>query len=190
MVKAIIFDCFGVVVGKGIWHIYDLAGGDSVRDAEYLDEVLFRANSGQISSVEFHKAITKKLSIGVDEWKDLAAREEKPNIELIEYIRDKLKPRYKIGFLSNVNHGVIDRKLPKEWQALFDDMVISAEVGMVKPEPEIFKLAANRLGIRPEECVFTDDIQKYLKGAESVGMKAILYEDFNSFKAELEEYCE
>lgn len=186
MIKAIIFDCFGVVVGKGIWHIYDLAGGDSVRDAAYLDEVLHKANSGQISSDEFHEAITAKLPIEPDEWKELAAREEQPNVELLEHIRDELKPKYRIGFLSNVNHGVIDRKLPKEWQVLFDDMIISAEVGLVKPDPEIFKLAAKNLGVQPEECLFTDDLEKYLAGAQSVGMKTILYKDFTDFKQQLE----
>lgn len=187
MIKAIIFDCFGVLVGKGIWSIYDLAGGDSERDAEHLDNVLHLANTGQIDSREFHEAITSKLDISVDEWKLLAAKEEKPNTVLLEFIRDKLKPKYKIGFLSNVNHDVIDRKLPKEWHTLFDTMIISAEVGMVKPDPAIFKLTARKLGVEPSECIFTDDIEKYLHGAESVGMMTILYDGFENFISRLEE---
>ena len=57
---------------------------------------------------------------------------------------------------------------------------------MAKPETEIYKISAEHLGVQPSECVFIDDQQKYLLGAEKTGMKTILYLGFENFKRELE----
>lgn len=58
---------------------------------------------------------------------------------------------------------------------LFDAVVISAEVGMRKPEPRIFLHAAQLLGLAPEECVFIDDIQANISAAEQVGFTGLLH---------------
>ncbi len=62
-------------------------------------------------------------------------------------------------------------------EELFDTAVISAEVGLHKPQPEIYRLAAERLVVPPEECVFVDDLRENCAGAEAVGMTAILHRD-------------
>jgi putative hydrolase of the HAD superfamily len=69
---------------------------------------------------------------------------------------------------------------------LFDAVVISAEVGMHKPQPEIFALAAERAGVAPEECVFVDDLRENCAGAEAAGMRTILHRDPDATVAELE----
>jgi putative hydrolase of the HAD superfamily len=65
--------------------------------------------------------------------------------------------------------------------------VISGEVGLHKPQPEIFLLAAERLGVDPAECVFVDDLRENVAGAEEVGMTAILHRDPGATLARLEE---
>jgi epoxide hydrolase-like predicted phosphatase len=69
---------------------------------------------------------------------------------------------------------------------MFDAVVISGEVGMHKPEPEIFRLGAERVGLAPEECVFVDDLKENCEGAEAVGMTAILHRGAESTLPELE----
>ena len=66
--------------------------------------------------------------------------------------------------------------------------MLSFEVSLVKPDPEIYRLAAKRLGVRPEECVFVDDKTINVEAAESVGMKGIVYNDHADFMAELNKY--
>ena len=56
---------------------------------------------------------------------------------------------------------------------LFDDVVVSAEVGLAKPDPEVFRLAARRLGVPPEACVFVDDWEVNVAAAREVGMAAV-----------------
>ena len=63
-----------------------------------------------------------------------------------------------------------DRELLAE---LFDTSVISAEVHMHKPQPEIYRLAAERLNVVPEKCIFVDDLRENCEGAEAVGMTAV-----------------
>ncbi len=58
---------------------------------------------------------------------------------------------------------------------LFDAVVCSAEVGMAKPDPAIYRLAAERLGLPPEACVFVDDSEANVRAAEQVGMRGIFF---------------
>ncbi len=69
---------------------------------------------------------------------------------------------------------------------LFDEVVISADVGLHKPEPEIFALAAERSGVPPAECVFVDDLRENCAGAEAAGMTAILHRGAERTLAELD----
>jgi putative hydrolase of the HAD superfamily len=93
-----------------------------------------------------------------------------PNIDLIR----RLRPTYKTAVLSNADsslaralaerHGIAD---------LFDDIVVSADVGMAKPDPEIYALSAQRLRLDPGACVFIDDLESNVEAARAAGMQAV-----------------
>jgi putative hydrolase of the HAD superfamily len=87
------------------------------------------------------------------------------------------------GLLSNSWGLSYDRT---GWAELFDALVISGEVGMRKPEPAIYQLAAERLGVRPEECVFVDDLVENVRGAAAAGMVGVHHTALDSTVAELE----
>ena len=76
------------------------------------------------------------------------------------------------GLLSNSWGVGYPRDLLSE---LFDAVVISAEVGMRKPEPRIFRHAASLLGLQPEDCIFIDDIQANVTAAEQLGFTGVLH---------------
>ncbi len=69
---------------------------------------------------------------------------------------------------------------------LFDAVVISGDVGLNKPAPEIFRLGAERVGLDPEDCVFVDDLRENCEGAKAVGMTAILHRGAEGTLPELE----
>jgi len=86
----------------------------------------------------------------------------------------QLKARgYRLGLLSNLFGD--ETRWPSEFELdhYFDAMVFSCEVGMGKPERDIYLLAAGRLAAKPEECVFVDDAPAYLAGAHAVGMTTV-----------------
>lgn len=185
MIKAVIFDCFGVLTEsthKLFYKTYFAEQPEKVEQALLLDDA---ANKGNISLDEFHSGLAELAGISEREVSDFVTR-HLPNEDLLVYIQNHLKPGYKIGFLSNVADDLMDVLFTREQQALFDDVILSFQVGMTKPQTEIYKLSANRLGVEPKECVFVDDVQKYIDGAKVAGMQGILYTDFDNFKQEIE----
>ena len=87
------------------------------------------------------------------------------------------------GLVSN--SWVMDH-YTEQVRSLFDAVVISAEVGLHKPQPEIYLLAAERVGAEPSACVFVDDLRENCDGAERVGMTAVLHRDAVATIAALE----
>jgi putative hydrolase of the HAD superfamily len=86
---------------------------------------------------------------------------------MIEAVRHAKAAGFATALLSN-SWG---NDYPREgWTELFDVVVISGEVGMRKPEPEIFRLTADKLGLACEQCVFVDDLMPNIRGAMAVGM--------------------
>ncbi|CAN5214417.1 hypothetical protein BH20ACT5_BH20ACT5_19710 [soil metagenome] len=75
---------------------------------------------------------------------------------------------------------------PREgWAELFDAVVVSGEVGMRKPEPEIYRHTAAELGLDPGECVFVDDLRPNVAGAVAAGMIGVRHRDALTTAAEL-----
>ena len=74
----------------------------------------------------------------------------------------------------------------EEWDEIFDAVVISGEVGMRKPEPAIYRLAADRLALEPAQCVFVDDLGANVKGAVEVGMVGVKFINVGQAVDELE----
>ena len=70
---------------------------------------------------------------------------------------------------------------------LFDGVVISGEVGLHKPQPQIFELGAERVGLAAARCVFVDDLRENCEGAEAVGMVAVLHRGAGETLTRLEE---
>ena len=77
-----------------------------------------------------------------------------------------------------------------DWAELFDVTVISGEVGLRKPEPEIYLLCAQQLGLPPGACVFVDDLAPNVRGAAAVGMVGVLHRTYDETVAELEALLE
>lgn len=103
--------------------------------------------------------------------------------QLLGYI-DQLRQKYKISMVSNLTAETYER-LIVPIKEHFDDVVISSLVGVAKPDPEIYTLAAKRLGVEPNECVFIDDHDYRVEGALAAGMQGIVYESFDQMKTDL-----
>ncbi len=174
MVKAVIFDCFGVLVKSSLIPFGETYFASDTEKQQKLFELDRQANMGQLDYGSFVTQIAELAGISEQEAEE--AMDDTPaNAPLLDYIQSALKPNYKIGFLSNASDNWLDDLFTTEQQALFDGVVLSYQHGIAKPDPEIYKLAARKLGVKPEACVFVDDIMSYCEGAEAVGMRAILY---------------
>ena len=189
MIKAIIFDCFGVIYPDILSLVEKpyLSGSDPRR--QQIRELRQKADLGLLEREEFWDEAAIVLEIS---RKQLDAELDKvrgADWELLSYIKNLRKSGYKTGILSNVGKGflerIFDEKHPQE--DYFDEVVASAEIGIMKPDPRSFKLTTQRLMVAENECVFIDDREKHISGAREVGMKTILYKDFEQMKRELEQ---
>lgn len=84
----------------------------------------------------------------------------------------RIRGRVRLGLLTNGSkaaRAILEERDVPRW---FDDVVCSGEVGLAKPDPAVFLLAASRLGFPPTECAFVDDMERHVASARSVGMVA------------------
>lgn len=186
MIKAIIFDCFGVVITDGLHAIMAerLPHGASA-SAEVMSWIE-RANKGVVTSQESTTQIARIFDLSEAEYRALVTTSEVKNTGLLDYIVG-LRSAYKTALLSNIPAGSLTRRFTaEELERYFDTVVASGEIGFAKPEPQAYEITADRLGVRLDECIFIDDRQAYLDGAQAVGMQTILYRDFAQFRTELE----
>ena len=158
---------------------------DLFRTRPEAREELRRVETGQISEAEFSERIGAML--GVAETVGLIDRlfaGMEPDGEMVAAVRRAKTAGIRTGLISNsLGEGRYDRS---SFPELFDGVVISGEVGMHKPQPEIYRLGAERVGLPPEECVFVDDLRENCAGAEAVGMTAVLHRGADSTVPELE----
>jgi epoxide hydrolase-like predicted phosphatase len=191
---ALIVD-FGGVLTTPVWESF----AAFCREAEIPEDAvknLFRDDPGalrdlrqlergRIEEAEFERGFAERL--GLDDSTDLIDRmlgSMQPEERMVAAVRAARTSGVRTALLSNswsVDH--YDRELLDE---LFDVVVISAEVGLHKPQPEIFTLATDRLEVEPQRCVFVDDLRENIGGAEVLGITAVLHRDPEATVARLE----
>ena len=97
-----------------------------------------------------------------------------PREEAFGVISSLKSAGYKIGLISNCTSEVATAWKETSLSPLFDVTILSYLAGVRKPDPNIYLLATERLGVAPEECVFVDDNEEFLEGAYKLGIKAVM----------------
>ena len=191
--KALLVD-FGGVLTTDIWSSFAAFCEQRELDAGAAKQ-LFREDpdalatlrgleTGKVEPTDFEHRFSALLGTepeGLVEGLFAALQPDQPMLEAVGRARDAGVPT---GLISN--SWVMDH-YTDEIRSLFDEVVISAEVGLHKPQPEIYLLAAERLAVRPEDCVFVDDLRENCAGAEAVGMTAVLHRESAETIARVEE---
>lgn len=176
MIKAIIFDCFGVFVGNPYKERVAVLETQDPERAEEVRAISRAADRGFLTSDEAREHMAPLLNVTYDELTEEFNRGEVLNEKLVAFAKT-LRPNYKVALLSNVSgrDRLEMRFQPEDLNELFDIVVASGDEGVIKPEPGIYTLTAERLGILPEECVMLDDIREFCDGAEAVGMRSVQF---------------
>ncbi len=176
MIQAIVFDCFGVLAEDG-WLPFkkQYIGEDSTLAQEIAD--LGKQNEhGFIDNDAHTQQVSQRLGVTQETYLRAVGRQV-PNQELFSYIQQELKPHYKIGLLSNANYDVLSDLFTVDQAALLDASALSYECRLIKPDPHMYHLIAERLGVAPEACVYIDDVERYCTAAQDVGMQTIVHTD-------------
>jgi epoxide hydrolase-like predicted phosphatase len=144
------------------------------RDDPQGRDLLARLETGRMTAAEFEPAFAALLEVESERLLHRMFGGMAPDGAMIDGLRKIRGDGVRMGLLSNSvgEAAVYDRELLAE---LFDAAVISSEVGLRKPEPAIYELAAQRLGLEPVVCVYVDDIGGNLKPARALGMATVLH---------------
>ncbi len=193
-IRAVTFDVGGVLIRSDDlsahmkWEAQLGVDDGQLRNFLFSSEDANRAFVGQLTEDALFSDAAQRLHLTdaqrVELTKDFWAGEQ-VDTQLLDFIRS-LRLRYKTALISNawsraresfVRQGICD---------VMDEVIISAEVGVMKPDPRIFQIAAKRLHVQPSECIFVDDKEHNLQGARAVGMTTIQFHNTDQCIADIQ----
>lgn len=192
-IKALLWDFSGVLLvpkkNLGYEYIARMLGLSTQALIRYFDgEMNSQVDLGKITSEDFYRALFKEQDLDQtmsSQFYDLYVRAFELNAPILSMIRS-LRKNFKIGLLSNYSDRL--RPLLEEHfriADLFDDIVISCEVQLLKPDARIYHTALTRLDVQPAESIFVDDRIENVMGAEQVGLHAVHYQTCRQVISEL-----
>lgn len=195
MIGTVFFDCGGVLTTTGerdalLWRLDERAGlrPGSIYHALYFGRPWMLASTGCISEDEYRQQVEGLLPAPLPEelrgfeqvfWAD------RLNPQVVQIARS-LGRSYSLGVLSNATASLADLLVGRfALDGLFKTVVISALVGLRKPDPAIYYLAAERAGVAPETCLFIDDRERNTVAAAGVGMATVTFSSAEQLAGEL-----
>lgn len=180
MIKAIIFDFFDVLrtdAYKAWLQANNIPHTGAYFEASRLQDL------GQITTQQFLEKLSTLTGRTVTfEEVDATASIDQEVIEIVT----ALKPMFKIALLSNApSHFLRDLLTEHNLANHFDEIIISSEISMVKPDAEIFYHTLKKLDVNAKETLFIDDNPNHTQAAEHIGITAIQFSSAKQLKKEL-----
>jgi epoxide hydrolase-like predicted phosphatase len=198
-IRAVIFDLFDVLIyARNLTerNAYETRLGlpeNGLEQAMFRSPQFREAVAGRVCETELWRDVAFQIGVDSNEWPTLAATFYSAivlNLELVTFLRT-LRSRYKTAILSNTPYYVrtlVSKRFCLDHEV--DTVIISSEERVMKPQPEIFGIAASRLGIQPQEAIFVDDELRFVEAAQSLGMIGIQFKDTKQAIAEIQFYLE
>lgn len=194
-IKAIIFDMGGVILRTEDFEPRERLAQKLGIPRDALEVFVFEsptaiaATLGKIPAEEHYDAIAREYHLdakGRQEFTALFWGGDHVDEQLLEKIH-LLRKQYKTAMLSNAWDDT-RQFLMTDFPCLepFDIAIFSAEVKLAKPQPEIYNLALEKLGVKAEEAVFIDDFAKNIEGANALGIHGIQFHSRQQVLADLE----
>jgi len=193
MIKAIIFDFGGVLVDWNPRYLYADVFSDTEKMEWFLHEVCSTAwNLEQDRGRSFadgiallekqHSAFQKEIRLFWEGWPKMLKEEILETVTLLP----QLKQNYAVYGLTNWSAETFPMLMDRfDFVQLFDDIVVSGDEGLVKPDKSIYELLLKRYNLLAQECIFIDDNIDNVKAAEQLGFSAILYKNSDYLKQDL-----
>lgn len=183
MVKAVFFDFFGVIMTDLLdeW----LYRHGIKRDGR-IEEASIKSNLGEISHDQFLQIVAEEAGMSTE----AVTQEYQALVELNQEVVDVINEVHQhlpTALISNAHDQHLRDLLNRfKLEHLFDHIIISGEVGAVKPHHEIYNIALDRAGVVADEVVFTDDRPTNIEGAQRVGIKqAFVFTDSQQLRQQL-----
>jgi putative hydrolase of the HAD superfamily len=198
-IRAVIFDIGGVILRtedlepRRAWERRLGLPERGLAKTVFDNPAAQRATLGQALLEDVWLEVARQLSLSPAEVAQLREdfwRGDAYDHDLLAFIGG-LRPRLKTGVLSNAWPGArAYHQVSVGLDAIFDEAVFSAEEGVMKPNPEIYRRALARLGVAPDEAAFVDDMQENVEAARAVGMRGVRFMNAAQARSEVERLIE
>jgi len=185
ILRAIFFDLGGVILRTEYQAPRERLAERLNMTYEDINKIVFesetarKASLGEVSVDEHWRAVMRRLRLPASEAETIRAEFFAGDVidrDLLNFIRS-LRPRYKTGVISNAWGDLRDYIVKHQFEDMFDTLIISAEIGMMKPQPRIYQLALKQARVEANEAAFVDDTPKNVEAANALGMHGILFRD-------------
>jgi epoxide hydrolase-like predicted phosphatase len=193
-IRAVYFDLGGVIVRTGDKTSRTRLGAEFGMSYDEMDKFVFGcktaalASLGKMSEKEHWLDVTRRLNRPENDMPRIRKAffdGDSLDHDLVELLRG-LRKTHKTGLISNAWDDLRSWIISQKFEDAFDDLTISAEVGVVKPEARIYEIALDKLGVAANEAIFVDDMPQNIKGCEALGMHGILFRYPAQVKADIE----
>lgn len=186
MIKAIVFDYFGVISPQGIIPTYLKQKFPSPEARlQTLDEYCEKWDIGDFNYQDFNDKLAEITEISSDSIWPTFFKNREAFQDIVDIIK-KLKNNYKIILFSNNCAGNLRRLLKQQGiDVLFDEIIISSEHHLVKPDPKFYELMLSIAKVDASEAIFIDDHQKNVDAGNNLGIKSLLFTDAATLKNDL-----
>ena len=194
MIKAVIFDYGGVLSEEGELRTFgEMYAPKFNADPEEFNRVVIDAwNLARVNKI--HSRLFWRKLAGF-----LSTDEKNLRTDFLDFFKGfryevldlakRLKKNYRLGLLSNQIEDWLEEMIENhKLKEVFDIIVTSYGSRVAKPDISIFKEVVEKLKVNPPECVYIDDLEKNIPPAKKLGMKTILFSDFQQLKKELIKY--
>ncbi len=193
-IQAVIFDFGGVLVDWSPHNLYRRYFDQPHEIDQFLTEINFAEwNTQQDKGRPFAQAVEelsrefpqheKLISAFHENWEKAIVGAIDGTVQILEKLKQLGYPLYGLSNWSSETFPLVREKF--NFFDLFDDIVLSGEVKLIKPDPKIFHLLLKKIGRQAQECIFIDDSQPNTKVAEGIGFKTIQFTSPEQLKEEL-----
>lgn len=192
-IQALYFDLGGVIVRTEDKTLRTALGQRFGMTYDEIDRFVFGCETAKLASIgrmteEQHwMDVARRLGLPETEWQSISAAffgGDRIDRHLLAFIEAQ-RPALKTGVISNAWDGLRAYMLEQGFLAPFDEVIVSAEVGIVKPDPRIYQLALEKLGVKAEEAVFVDDMPENIAACEALGMHGVQFKSAEQTLAEI-----
>jgi len=199
VIKALIFDFEGVLIRTEDYsprHAWDERLGlpiGSVERAVHHSDLWIQAQLGRISDVAYWRGVAELLYMRGDDINELRRdyfSSDRLNYRLLDYIRELRGAGYAVALLCNESLRFEDRLRSLGIRDLFEPVIVSALIGVMKPDPTAYRVTLQELRVAPHEAVFVDDSLAHVRGAQAAGLHAILFRSETNLRDDLRPYLD
>jgi len=195
-IKAVVFDFGGVLLGWDPRNLYTRYFPDEPQAMEdFLAEISFMDwNAQQDKGRPFSEGVASLakqfphhanlINAYRENWRESITGIIDGTVEILQLLKDKGYLLYGLSNWSTETFGMVRHEF--EFFNLFDEILLSGEVKLIKPEPEIFELFLQRIGKPADQCLFIDDSEPNIKTARKLGFDTVQFISPEHLKSELE----